>query len=121
MSHSDQTKRQTRPVDGRRADMQPALSGDLIEQVLDRDNLNRAWKQVKSNRGAPGVDQMTLEEFPEMVHKRWLSIRQSIRDGTYRPKPVRRKEIPKPMGGKRALWIPTIRPSAPLILGSFTF
>ena len=96
---------QPRPVQRRRVDVQPALSDDLMERVLDRQNLKRAWKQVRANRGAPGVDAMTLTAFPEVVRTRWASIRQSLSDGTYRPQPVRRHVIPKPTGGERQLGI----------------
>lgn len=113
MPHSHQTKSQTRPVGyrrypGRRVDVQPALSDDLMEQVLDPQNLKRAWKQVKANRGAPGVYSMTLAEFPDFARQRWEGIRQSLSDGTYRPQPVRRHTIPKPTGGERELGIPSV-------------
>ena len=81
---------------------------DLLEKILDRDNLNRAFKRVKANKGAPGVDGMTIDETLQWlkVHNRELTDR--IRRGKYTPKPVRRVEIPKPDGGVRKLGIPTV-------------
>lgn len=86
----------------------PALSEDLMERVLSRGNVKRAWQQVKRNHGAPGVDGMTIEEFPTYAHLHWQEIRQALRDGRYQPSPVRRVEIPKPKGGMRMLGIPTV-------------
>jgi RNA-directed DNA polymerase len=91
---------------------QPALdsaSVDLMEQVVDPANMERAWRQVKSNRGAPGVDEMTIAEFPDYIREHWPAIKQQLTDGTYRPQPVRRKAIPKPDGsGERLLGIPIV-------------
>jgi RNA-directed DNA polymerase len=79
-----------------------------MEAVVDPDNVRRAWKQVRANRGAPGPDGVTLAEFPEWVRPRWPTIRQQLLDGTYRPEPVRRKTIAKPDGGERLLGIPNV-------------
>jgi len=93
----------------RRALAPPTLHDDLMERMVASANLRRAWKQVKANRGAPGVDGMTVEEFPAFAQVRWPAIRQALRAGTYRPQPVRRVEIPKPYGrGVRLLGIPTV-------------
>lgn len=82
---------------------------DLLEQILDRDNLNRAYKQVKRNHGAPGIDGMTVEDALPWLQEHRDELLQSIREGRYRPSPVRRKEIPKPDGsGVRKLGIPTV-------------
>lgn len=80
-----------------------------MEEVLRRENLLRAYQRVKSNRGAPGVDGMTVEELgPYLVHH-WEVLREQLRRGEYRPQPVRLVEIPKPGGrGKRRLGIPTV-------------
>ena len=85
-----------------------ALTQNLMEEVCKRDNLNRAYKRVKSNRGAPGVDGMNVEELGPWLaeHKEELSA--TLLDGSYRPEPVRGVEIPKPGGGKRQLGIPTV-------------
>jgi len=81
---------------------------DLLEHILEPDNLNRAWKQVKANKGAPGIDGVTIAEFPAYIEKKWQSIGAAILDGTYVPSPVLRVEIPKNDGGKRPLGIPTV-------------
>ncbi len=79
-----------------------------MERVLESNNLRRAWKQVKANKGAPGVDGMSIEEFPAFARENWPSIGQALKEGTYQPSPVRHKAIPKPHGGQRMLGIPTI-------------
>ena len=79
----------------------------LLEQVLDRENLLAALKRVKANRGAPGIDGMTVKELPEYLKGAWPDIRKALLTGTYRPTAVRRVEIPKPGGGVRLLGIPT--------------
>ncbi len=81
---------------------------DLFEQVLDRDNLNRAYKQVKRNGGAPGVDGMTVDNLLAYLYEHKESLLASLRNGTYRPMPVRRVEIPKPDGGVRLLGVPAV-------------
>lgn len=102
----------TNPTGGaieRRAGAQPALHKDLMARVLAPENLQSAWKRVKSNRGAPGVDDMSIEAFPAFMREHWHVIRQALCDGTYTPSPVRRVEIPKPKGaGVRRLGIPTV-------------
>jgi RNA-directed DNA polymerase len=86
----------------------PASVENMIERILARENVLRAWKQVKRNHGAPGVDGMTIEEFPTYARNHWQKIRQALIDGKYKPSPVRRVEIPKPNGGVRLLGIPTV-------------
>lgn len=82
---------------------------DLLEKILSRDNLNRAYKQVKSNHGAPGIDGMTVEAALPWLRKNRDELLQGIREGRYKPSPVRRKEISKPDGsGVRKLGIPTV-------------
>jgi len=81
---------------------------DLLEHILEPDNLMRAWKQVKSNKGAPGIDGVTIAQFPAYIQERWQGIGAAILDGTYVPSPVLRVEIPKPDGGMRPLGIPTV-------------
>ena len=82
---------------------------DLLERILDRDNLNRAYKRVKANKGAPGVDGMTVEEALPWLKEHGRELTDSIRSGKYKPDPVRRKEIPKPDGGVRKLGIPSVK------------
>jgi RNA-directed DNA polymerase len=85
------------------------LHDNLMERVVDSANMHKAWKQVKANRGAPGVDRMTLDEFPAFARSHWPTIRQALLGGTYQPSPVRRVSIPKPGGrGVRVLGIPTV-------------
>lgn len=81
---------------------------DLLEHVLASDNLARAWKRVKANRGAPGIDGVTIEDFPAHARAHWPTVRQQIRQGRYAPQAVRRVDIPKPGGGQRMLGIPTV-------------
>jgi len=84
-------------------------ASDLLEEILDRNNLNRAYKRVKRNHGAAGIDGMTVEEALLWLREHREELLQSIRDGSYTPNPVRRKEIPKPDGsGVRKLGIPTV-------------
>ncbi|MDU0331791.1 group II intron reverse transcriptase/maturase [Paenibacillus barengoltzii] len=84
-------------------------ANNLLEKILERDNLNRAYKRVKSNHGAPGIDGMTVEAALPWLKEHREELLQSIRDGSYKPSPVRRKEIPKPDGsGVRKLGIPTV-------------
>ena len=85
-----------------------SLSEDLMEQVVDPDNLERAWRNVKANRGAPGPDGIMLKQFPEHIRPLWPELRQQLLDGTYRPEAARRKAIAKPDGGERLLGIPNI-------------
>lgn len=91
-----------------RADREPALD-NLMERILERDNVKRAWQRVKSNRGAPGSDGMPLEDFLAYAREHWQEIRQSLMDGSYQPRPVRRVVIPKPRGkGERKLGAPCV-------------
>jgi RNA-directed DNA polymerase len=83
-------------------------SETLIEEVLARENLQRALLKVRSNDGAPGVDGMTVDQLPLYLKDNWLSIRDQILKGIYQPQPVKRVEIPKPDGGVRKLGIPTV-------------
>jgi RNA-directed DNA polymerase len=80
-----------------------------MPQVLTRENLQRAWEQVQANRGAPGIDGMTVEQFPDFIRSPlWASVRKALENGTYKPQPVRRVYIPKASGGRRPLGIPTV-------------
>jgi len=85
-----------------------AITEDLLDAVLARDNLARAWMRVKANKGAPGIDGVTVEDFPAHAREHWPAVREQIEQGRYRPQAVRRVEIPKPDGGKRMLGIPTV-------------
>lgn len=108
MSHSPPSPNPTGEDVSRRALTQPALHEELMARVLDRANMQRAWKRVKANKGAPGIDGMRIEDFAAFAHSHWSTIRQQLVDGSYRPQPVRRVTIPKPGGGERLLGIPTV-------------
>ena len=79
-----------------------------MEQIVSKDNLNAAYLQVVRNKGAAGVDGMTIEELGEYLRENGESIREQLRTRKYRPQPVRRVEIPKPDGGTRNLGVPTV-------------
>lgn len=83
-------------------------AGGLLERILGRDNLNKAYKRVRVNKGAPEIDGMTVEDALPWLREHKDELLQSIREGTYKPSPVRRKEIPKDDGSKRKLGIPTV-------------
>ncbi|MCG8037759.1 MAG: group II intron reverse transcriptase/maturase [Candidatus Thiodiazotropha taylori] len=87
---------------------QPALNDNLIERVLSPENLHAAWKQVKGNKGAPGVDGVSIEDYPQWARTHWAATRRALEGGYYIPQPVKRVEIPKPSGGSRSLGIPTV-------------
>jgi RNA-directed DNA polymerase len=90
-----------------RDDKMPALD-NLMERILARENMQQAWVRVRSNQGAPGSD-MSLEDFPAYACEHWSEIRQSLLDGCYQPRPVRRVVIPKPHGkGERKLGVPCV-------------
>jgi len=80
----------------------------LLTQALASANMVMAWKRVKSNRGSAGVDGLSIAETADYLRTHWPRIRESILDGSYRPAPVRRVQIPKPDGGVRELGIPTV-------------
>ena len=80
----------------------------LFDRVVERNNLQRALNQVRRNKGAQGIDGMTVDELPDFLKQHWPRIREQLVDGSYRPKPVKRIEIPKPDGSKRKLGIPTV-------------
>lgn len=82
--------------------------GDLFDEVLSSENLSAAWKRVRANKGAAGVDGVEVSDFPEFYRKHWDTILRKLKDGTYRPSPVRRVYIPKPDKSQRALGIPCV-------------
>ena len=77
----------------------PARTNRLMEEVCERENLKAALRQVKANKGSPGVDGMTVGGITDYLKQHWPAIREQLLNGTYEPKPVRRVEIPKPDGG----------------------
>jgi RNA-directed DNA polymerase len=80
----------------------------MLEQILDRRNIEKALEQVMRNKGAGGMDGMATDELRGYLHANWQSLRIKILEGSYIPSPVRKVEIPKPQGGKRMLGIPTV-------------
>jgi len=102
---------QPEPSEGPTPGAAPERAGaltHLMEQVVAADNMRRALKRVRANKGSPGVDGMTVQALPEFLKMAWPGIRQALLEGTYQPQPVKRVEIPKPDGGKRQLGIPTV-------------
>ena len=81
---------------------------ELMAVVLSSGNLRSAWQRVKANKGAPGIDGVTIEDFPAYLRAHWGDIRSQLETGRYRPSAVRRVEIPKDDGSKRLLGIPTL-------------
>jgi RNA-directed DNA polymerase len=86
----------------------PARTDRLMEEVVERENLKEALRQVKGNKGSAGVDGITVNQLTDYLKQHWPSIREQLLNGTYEPKPVRRVEIPKLDGGVRKLGIPTV-------------
>jgi len=86
----------------------PALTAGLMEEVCETKNVKKALKKVRANKGSPGVDGMTVKELPVYLKENWPTIREQLLTGTYKPKAVRKVEIPKPTGGKRKLSIPCV-------------
>ena len=84
------------------------VTTELLADVLASDNLARAWKRVKANKGAPGIDGVTVGDWPAHAREHWPALRAQIDQGRYQPQAVRRVQIPKPDGGKRLLGIPTV-------------
>lgn len=80
----------------------------LMEKILDRNNMNEAFKRVKKNKGSHGIDGITVDELPQYLRENGDQLRKAILEGTYVPRPVRRVEIPKDDGKKRKLGIPTV-------------
>jgi len=106
--NSHDTKKPFGEVTMRRVMESPDPNDHLLERILSRENMLKAWKRVKANKGAPGIDNMSVEDFPEYARNKWDSIRESLLAGIYQPSPVRRVEIPKATGGTRPLGIPTV-------------
>jgi RNA-directed DNA polymerase len=80
----------------------------MMEEIVERENLKEALRRVKKNKGSAGVDGMTVNQLGDYLKQHWPAIREQLLSGTYRPKPVKRVEIPKPDGGVRRLGIPTV-------------
>lgn len=83
-------------------------NNDLMEEVLSRQNMLKALRRVEKNKGAPGIVNLSVESLKPYLRQNWLSIREQLLKGDYKPQPVLRVEISKPNGGKRLLGIPTV-------------
>jgi RNA-directed DNA polymerase len=86
----------------------PAVAGPSMEAIVERENLKKALARVKRNKGSAGIDGMTVDDLSAYLKEHWIAIRARLLDGTYKPQPVRRVEIPKASGGLRPLGIPTV-------------
>src|SRR5712671_2432411 len=85
----------------------PAVTNSLMEAVCERENLKKALRRVRANKGSPGADGVTVEQLPDYLRAHWPQHRDELLRGTYTPSPVRRVEIAKPDGGVRKLGVPT--------------
>lgn len=102
------TSNPTGGVADRRVIDQPDPDANLLEQILSRPNMLKAWERVKANKGAPGIDNMPIDDFMAYAREHWDAIRAALLAGTYQPLPVKRVEIPKATGGTRPLGIPAV-------------
>ena len=84
------------------------MNDNLTKRVLSPANLHAAWKHVRRNKGAPGVDGISIEDYPQWAKQHWAGTHRALEGGYYMPQPVRRVEIPKPTGGVRMLGVPTV-------------
>ena len=110
----------TESLAAKRGAESPAEIERWMEKVVEGENLEEARRRVKANKGSPGVDGMTVHDLPDYLQQNWPTLREQLRRGTYKPRPVRRVEIPKPDDGMRKLGIPTVRADctcAPLAFG----
>jgi RNA-directed DNA polymerase len=89
-------------------DMIPPEGTELIERLVERENMLKAYHRVVGNKGAAGVDGMTVDKLRAFLKEHWVTIKGQLLSGTYYPQPVRGVEIPKPGGGRRRLGIPTV-------------
>jgi hypothetical protein len=77
----------------------PASSEQLMEEICQAENGKQAWTRVQANKGSAGIDGMTVEKLPDYLNQHWPEVREQLLNGTYKPQPVKRVEIPKPDGG----------------------
>jgi RNA-directed DNA polymerase len=92
----------------RRVNGAPDPNLHLLERILSTENVRTAWERVKANKGAPGMDNVSIDQFPDQFRPQWNDIRKSILAGSYNPLPVKRVDIPKASGGTRPLGIPCV-------------
>ena len=105
---SEHTMNPTGGVLSRRVMEEPPSQPQLLERILSNENIGKAWKRVRANKGAPGIDGVTVENFPDSFRALWPEIRAALFAGKYNPSPVLRVEIPKPDGSSRPLGIPNV-------------
>ncbi len=98
----------TEAFTAKRGTENPVIGEQLMEDVCERENCKRALAKVKANKGSAGVGGMTVQQLPDYLKQHWPAIRECLLNGTYKPQPVKRVEIPKPDGGIRKLGIPTV-------------
>lgn len=101
------SRRGSEPCTAKREPEHPAVFEKLMEEICERRNLEGALRRVRANKGAPGVDGLTVDDLVDQLKQQWPAIREQLLQGTYEPLPVKRVEIPKPDGGVRKLGIPT--------------
>ena len=109
--HSDEPGQhggEARSGHGSGAEKENSCEHPLFSKILESENLREAWRRVRANKGAPGIDGVAIRDFPEFYRKHWETIRAKLEDGSYQPAPVKRVYIPKPDGSRRALGIPTV-------------
>jgi RNA-directed DNA polymerase len=105
---SDYWEPPIRRVNNRRVIDPSSVGFASVEYIVSNTCIAEAWKKVRSNKGAPGVDQISIEQFPKWGRPKWRNIKQQLLEGSYKPTPVLRVEIPKESGGVRRLGIPCV-------------
>src|SRR5450631_3714208 len=100
--------RGTEALTAKRGNQNPADTERVMEEVCEQENCKQALRRVQANRGSPGIDAMKVGELADYLGQHWPAIREQLLSGTYRPRPLKRVEIPKPDGGVRKLGIPTV-------------
>jgi hypothetical protein len=103
-----QVRREVETVRAAAEPERPASTEHLMEAICDPDNIEAALRAVVRNKGAPGIDGITIKQLPGLLKARWPEIEGHLLQGRYQPQPVRRVKIPKPAGGTRNLGIPTV-------------
>lgn len=98
----------TGELDARRVTKSPLINVASVETIVSNTRIANAWKKVRANKGAPGVDRVSIEQFPKWGRPQWKATRKQLLAGTYEPSPALRVEIPKESGGMRRLGIPCV-------------
>ena len=105
---SDDSQTPTGELNSRRVADTPCVDLASVEYIVYTANIAEAWKKVKANKGAPGVDGISIGKFAKWARPKWNLFKKQLLEGTYEPSPVLRVEIPKESGGMRKLGIPTV-------------